>query len=51
MSSNKPAAMKIRLNKATNQNRRVPAWVVTRTNRQFIRHPKRRSWRVSRLKE
>ncbi len=43
--------MKTRLNKATKQNRRVPAWVMIRTNRQFLRHPKRRSWRISKLKE
>jgi large subunit ribosomal protein L39e len=51
MSSTKPPAMKARLNKDTKQNRRVPAWVMIRTNRQFLRHPKRRSWRVSKLKE
>jgi len=51
MTTNKPPAMKSRLNKATNQNRRVPAWVMMRTNRNFLRHPKRRSWRISRLKE
>jgi large subunit ribosomal protein L39e len=51
MTTNKPPAMKSRLNKATNQNRRVPAWVMIRTNRNFLRHPKRRSWRMSRLKE
>ncbi|MCQ2079833.1 MAG: 50S ribosomal protein L39e, partial [archaeon] len=28
-----------------------PAWVMMRTNRQFLRHPKRRSWRMSKLKE
>ena len=51
MSSTKPPAMKTRLNKATKQNRRVPAWVMIKTNRQFLRHPKRRSWRISKLKE
>jgi len=48
---NKPPAMKCRLNKAVKENRRVPAWVMIRTNRNFLRHPKRRSWRMSRLKE
>jgi len=51
MSSTKPPAMKARLNRRTNQNRRVPAWVMIKTNRQFLRHPKRRSWRMSKIKE
>ena len=51
MSSTKAPAMKQRPNKKVNQNRRVPAWVMLRTNRQFLRHPKRRSWRMSKLKE
>ncbi|KQM09822.1 MAG: 50S ribosomal protein L39e [Candidatus Methanomethylophilaceae archaeon] len=51
MTNNKPPAMKARLNKAGKQNRRVPAWVMMRTNRQFLRHPKRRSWRMTSLKE
>ena len=49
MSSTKAPAMKQRLNKKVKQNRRVPAWVMT--NRQFLRHPKRRSWRMSKIKE
>ena len=51
MSSTKPPAMIERLNKKIKQNRRVPAWVMMRTNRQFLRHPKRRSWRMGKLKE
>ncbi|MBQ3735369.1 MAG: 50S ribosomal protein L39e [Candidatus Methanomethylophilaceae archaeon] len=51
MSSTKPPAMKGRLNKLVKQNRRVPAWVMMRTNRQVLRHPKRRSWRMSKIKE
>ncbi len=51
MTRYKPPAMKARLNKATKQNRRVPAWVMMRTNRKFVRHPKRRSWRITSLKE
>jgi len=43
--------MKGRLNRKIKQNRRVPAWVMMRTNRKFVRHPKRRSWRTSKLKE
>lgn len=45
----KPVARKIRLMKATKQNRRVPAWVMQRTNRRFTRHPKRRHWRRVRM--
>ena len=33
MSKNKPAAKKIRLMKATKQNRRVPVWVMLKTDR------------------
>ncbi len=51
MTRNKPSAMKARLMKAVKQNRRVPAWVMMRTNRNFLRHPKRRNWRTSRLKK
>ena len=51
MSSTKAPAMKQRLTKKVKQNRRVPAWVMIRTNRQFLRHPKRRSWRMSKIKE
>ncbi|HSV42127.1 MAG TPA: 50S ribosomal protein L39e [Methanomassiliicoccales archaeon] len=51
MARNKPTAMKRRLMKKLNQNRRVPAWVMMRTNRTFLRHPHRRSWRTSKLKE
>jgi large subunit ribosomal protein L39e len=51
MSVNKPTALKRRLMKKINQNRRVPAWVMMRTNRNFVRHPHRRSWRHSKLKE
>ena len=41
MSSTKAPAMQQRLNKKVNQNSRVPAWVMPRTNRQFLRPPKR----------
>ena len=50
MARNKPLARKMRLNKATNSNRRVPAWVIQRTSRRFMRHPKQRSWRRNKLK-
>jgi large subunit ribosomal protein L39e len=51
MTRNKPPAMKTRLNRKVKQNRRVPAWVMMRTNRTFVRHPHRRSWRQNKLKE
>ena len=50
MARNKPCAKKLRLLKAMKQNRRVPAWVMMRTGRRFLRHPKRRMWRRSKLK-
>ena len=51
MTRNKPTAMKTRLLHKEKQNRRVPAWVMMRTNRTFTRHPKRRTWRQNKLKE
>jgi len=51
MSRNKPLGRKLRLMKATKRNRRVPAWVIQRTSRRFLRHPKRRLWRRGRLKK
>ena len=50
MARNKPAAKKMRLMAKVKQNRRVPAWVMQRTQRRFVRHPKRRSWRRNKLK-
>ena len=51
MARKKPLAKKLRLLKATKSNRRVPAWVVIRTNRTFLRHPKIRNWRRSKLQK
>lgn len=45
----KSLARKIRLFKAVKRNRRVPAWVMQRTNRTVTRHPKRRSWKRGHL--
>ncbi len=45
----KPAAKKLRLAKALKQNRRVPVWVIARTKRRVTTHPKRHSWRMTRL--
>jgi len=41
---------KIRMAKACDQNRRVPQWVMVRTKRSVVAHPKRRNWRKSQLK-
>lgn len=51
MASKKPLAKKLRLLRADKSNRRVPAWIMIRTNRRFVSHPKRRSWRRNRLKQ
>ncbi len=50
MAHNRPYGKKVRLLKRAKQNRRVPAWVMQRTNRNFMRHPKQRSWRRGKLK-
>jgi len=42
---------KLRLAKAYKQNRRVPLWVIVRTRRRVLTHPKRRHWRRTKLKE
>ncbi len=39
MSKHKPHARKLRLMRATKSNRRVPAWVMMRTNRAFLEAP------------
>ena len=49
MSKHKPLGKKIRLMKVTKRNRRVPAWVMMRTKRRFTQHPKRHTWRRSKL--
>ncbi|MEA2054059.1 MAG: 50S ribosomal protein L39e [Candidatus Thermoplasmatota archaeon] len=50
MSRNKPLGKKKRLGGETKSNRRVPAWIIMKTNRRFLQHPKRRSWRRGKLK-
>ncbi len=50
MAVRKPVARKLRLAKATKQNRRVPPWAMMRTHLRVRRHPKRHSWRGSKLK-
>jgi len=51
MATHKSLGKKLRLNKATKSNRRVPAWVMIRTSRRFTRHPKTRNWRRNKLKK
>ena len=50
MAKTKHPAKKARLIHATNTNKRVPVWVVIKTGRKVTRHPKRHSWRRSKLK-
>tara|TARA_B100000123_G_C25623144_1_gene381107 strand:- start:575 stop:778 length:204 start_codon:yes stop_codon:yes gene_type:complete len=51
MARNKPPAKKKRLLKAGKQNRRVPVWVMMKTSRNTVSHPKRHHWRRSKLKK
>ncbi|MDP6156722.1 MAG: 50S ribosomal protein L39e [Candidatus Thermoplasmatota archaeon] len=51
MATHKTYAKKKRLLRAGKSNRRVPAWVMQRTARKFLRHPKRRNWRRGRMKK
>jgi large subunit ribosomal protein L39e len=50
LSRNKETARKIRLMKRINQNRRVPGWVIMRTDRKVTQNPNRRNWRKNNLK-
>ena len=42
---------KTKLAKAYGQNKRVPLWVMVKTNRAVSSHPKRRGWRRSSIKD
>jgi large subunit ribosomal protein L39e len=44
----KGVGKKLRLAKKGKQNRRVPVWVIVRTARRIMTHPKRRHWRRER---
>ncbi len=50
MSKNKPLGKKLRLMKHVNSNRRVPGWVMLKTDRKMTQNPKRKNWRRSNLK-
>jgi large subunit ribosomal protein L39e len=43
----KSKAKKKRLGKLDNQNCRMPAWVIMKTDREVLRNPKQRNWRRS----
>ncbi len=46
----KTVGVKKKLAKAGKQNRRVPIWVIMRTKRKVVTHPKRRHWRRTKLR-
>ncbi len=46
----KHVARKLRLARALKSNSPVPVWVVIKTRRRVTFNPKRRHWRVSKLK-
>ncbi|MGP6220602.1 50S ribosomal protein L39e [Caldiplasma sukawensis] len=50
MSRNKETGRKIRLLKKMKQNRRVPGWVILRTDRKVTQNPYSRNWRRNKLK-
>lgn len=50
MSRNKEAARKGRLMKKVNSNRRIPGWVMMKTDRKLTQNTKRRHWRRNYLK-
>lgn len=51
MARNKHVATKKRLMAKVNENSRVPAWVMMKTNRRVTTNPKRRTWKRNKLKE
>ncbi|WP_292487304.1 50S ribosomal protein L39e [Methanohalobium sp.] len=48
--SHNSKGQKKRLAKAYKQNHRVPTWVIMKSNREVVTHPKRRNWRRNDLK-
>jgi large subunit ribosomal protein L39e len=50
MARNKPLARKLRLGRAYKSNQPVPAWVIIKTMRRVRFNPRRRHWRISKLK-
>jgi len=47
---NKPAAKKRRLAKALRQNQPPPGWVMVKTVGKVRTNPKRRNWRIRKIK-
>ena len=50
MSRNKPLAKKLRMAKVNKQNRRIPIWAYSKTNRKLRYKAKPRHWRRNSLK-
>lgn len=50
MARNKPTAKKRRLARAGKEKKAVPTWVIAKTAGKFRTNPKRRSWRVRKIK-
>ncbi len=50
MSKNKSLSTKKKLAKAGKQRRRVPIWVMAKTEGRVRNHPKRRNWRRQNIK-
>ncbi|MCL4325444.1 MAG: 50S ribosomal protein L39e [Candidatus Thermoplasmatota archaeon] len=50
MAHKKSLGKKLRLLKHMKQNQRVPAWVMEKTDRHFMRNPKERSWKRGHLR-
>ncbi|MFH1094968.1 MAG: 50S ribosomal protein L39e [Candidatus Micrarchaeota archaeon] len=48
--SKKSPVKKARLGKALKQNRRIPLFVIAKTNRRVTQNNSRRAWRSSKLK-
>ena len=50
MGRNKTALKKARLGKALKQNRRLPIFVIAKTNRRVTQNAERRHWRSQKLR-
>ncbi|MFP3909689.1 MAG: 50S ribosomal protein L39e [Halobacteriota archaeon] len=48
--SKKTLGVKKRLSKRLKENRRAPVWITMKTNRKVFASPKRRNWRMTKLK-
>ena len=49
MSGNKTPGMKAKLGRKLRQNRRVPLFVIAKTNRKVTQNIRRRSWRTQKM--